>query len=65
MTDFNLRYHDEYYNMLSSMQRCDHIIVLIHGDFHPRNILVKDDTVIAIVDWEFAGILNIGNLLKR
>ena len=55
MTDLNLRYHDEYCNMLLSMQRCDHRIVLTHGDFHPRNIIVKDDAVIAIIDWEFAG----------
>ena len=55
MTDLNLRHHDEYCSMLLSMQRCNHKIVLTHGDFHPRNIIVKDDVVIAIIDWEFAG----------
>ncbi|KAK3322757.1 kinase-like domain-containing protein [Apodospora peruviana] len=30
-------------------------IVLTHGDFVPRNILVRDGRVVAIVDWEMAG----------
>jgi aminoglycoside phosphotransferase (APT) family kinase protein len=30
-------------------------IVLTHNDFAPRNILVKDDQVVAILDWENAG----------
>ncbi|EGX48746.1 hypothetical protein AOL_s00079g385 [Orbilia oligospora ATCC 24927] len=32
-----------------------HKIVLTHGDFLPRNILVKDGKVVAILDWEMAG----------
>lgn len=32
-----------------------HEIVLTHGDFDPRNILVHDGKVVAILDWEFAG----------
>ncbi|OQU95969.1 hypothetical protein CLAIMM_02116 [Cladophialophora immunda] len=29
--------------------------VLTHGDFNLRNIMVKDDKIIAILDWETAG----------
>ncbi|MGG6498963.1 UNVERIFIED_CONTAM: phosphotransferase, partial [Bacteroidetes bacterium 56_B9] len=32
-----------------------HDIVLTHSDFHPRNIIVRDDKVVAILDWELAG----------
>jgi aminoglycoside phosphotransferase len=55
MKDLKTVYHDEYYNMLLSMMRCDHKLVLTHGDFHPRNILIKDNVVVGIIDWEFAG----------
>lgn len=30
-------------------------LVLSHGDLNPRNILVKDGKIVAIVDWELAG----------
>ncbi|RBQ70446.1 hypothetical protein FVER14953_12260 [Fusarium verticillioides] len=33
----------------------DHDIVLTHGDFDPRNILVQGDKVVAILDWEMSG----------
>ncbi|KFY34903.1 hypothetical protein V494_06376 [Pseudogymnoascus sp. VKM F-4513 (FW-928)] len=29
--------------------------VLVHGDFHGRNILAQEDQILAIIDWEFAG----------
>lgn len=32
-----------------------HEIVLTHSDLAPRNILVKDSKVVAILDWELAG----------
>lgn len=42
-------------NMVNSMPKSEHI-VLTHGDFVPRNILVRDGgNVTAIVDWEMAG----------
>ncbi|OTA87209.1 hypothetical protein M434DRAFT_35458 [Hypoxylon sp. CO27-5] len=28
---------------------------LVHGDFHGRNILVRDNQIMAVLDWEFAG----------
>lgn len=30
-------------------------IVLTHNDLHPRNIIVRDGKVVAIIDWELAG----------
>lgn len=32
-----------------------HPIVFTHGDLSPRNIMVKDGRVVAIIDWETAG----------
>ncbi|KAL8963775.1 MAG: hypothetical protein Q9183_004971 [Haloplaca sp. 2 TL-2023] len=32
-----------------------HEIVFTHNDLAPRNILVKDGEVVAILDWEFSG----------
>jgi aminoglycoside phosphotransferase len=29
--------------------------VLTHGDLTPRNILVQDDVITGIVDWEYSG----------
>jgi aminoglycoside phosphotransferase len=55
MKDLKPYNSDDYYNMLLSMARVDHKVVLTHGDFHPRNIIVKDMVVTAIIDWEFAG----------
>lgn len=35
---------------------CDtHRIVFTHGDFAPRNILVRGDMVVGLVDWEHSG----------
>ena len=41
--------------MILSMMRQDHKVVLTHGDFHPRNIIIKDGVVTGIIDWECAG----------
>jgi tRNA A-37 threonylcarbamoyl transferase component Bud32 len=32
-----------------------HEVVLTHSDFSPRNIIVRGDEVVAIIDWEMAG----------
>jgi hypothetical protein len=32
-----------------------HCIVLTHSDFTPRNVLVDQGKVVAILDWEMAG----------
>lgn len=41
-------------NMVNAMPKTERI-VLTHGDFVPRNILVREGNVVAIVDWEMAG----------
>ncbi|KAI1119799.1 kinase-like domain-containing protein [Nemania abortiva] len=33
----------------------DEPFVLVHGDLHGRNILVRGDQIVAVLDWEFAG----------
>jgi aminoglycoside phosphotransferase len=55
MTDLWHTYPPEYCNMVLSMMRQDHRVVLTHGDLHPRNIMVKDMVVTGIIDWECAG----------
>ena len=37
--------------------------VLVHGDFHGRNIMMKDGGIAAILDWEFAGSYPLSELL--
>lgn len=37
--------------------------VLIHGDFHGRNIMIKDGRIAAVLDWEFAGFYPLSELL--
>lgn len=29
--------------------------VLVHGDFLPKNLVVRDGRVVGVIDWEFAG----------
>lgn len=42
---------------------------LVHGDFNPGNILVNDERVVGILDWEFAmsgsPMIDAGNLLRH
>ena len=42
---------------------------LVHGDFRPDNILVRDDTIVGVLDWEFAhsgcSHMDVGNLLRH
>jgi hypothetical protein len=35
--------------------RTDHAVRFTHGDLSPRNVIVKDGELQAVVDWEFAG----------
>jgi aminoglycoside phosphotransferase (APT) family kinase protein len=41
---------------------------LVHGDFNPSNIIVRDDDVAAVLDWEFAlagdPLMDFGNILR-
>jgi aminoglycoside phosphotransferase (APT) family kinase protein len=42
---------------------------LVHGDFNPTNILVKDGVVSGVLDWEYAHsgtpFMDVGNLLRH
>ena len=42
---------------------------LVHGDFNPSNVLIKDGVVSGILDWEFSlsgtPYMDIGNLLRN
>lgn len=40
---------------LAATMRSDHSILFTHGDLSPRNIIVRDGKIRALVDWEFAG----------
>lgn len=40
---------------LFKMMRSDHSIRFTHGDLSPRNVIVKNGEIRALVDWEFAG----------
>lgn len=40
---------------LEHCRRCTYRIVMTHSDIAPRNILVRDGHIVAILDWEFAG----------
>lgn len=49
-----------YARWIRSLLRNDHRIVLTHGDFHPRNIMVTENehhgvVVSGIIDWEMGG----------
>lgn len=40
---------------LAMKNMIDEPFVLVHGDFHGRNILVRGCRIVAVLDWEFAG----------
>ena len=44
-----------YHLMLQRVMKENHDIVLTHGDLNPRNIVVNDGRIVAILDWENAG----------
>ena len=34
---------------------CNHRVVLTHGDLSPRNIMLQDNKITGLLDWEVAG----------
>lgn len=41
----------------SFMQAHDRLaLAFCHGDLHPMNVIWDNDTIVAVIDWEFAGI---------
>lgn len=57
---------DQHWVILESFDRCQN---LVHGDFRPDNILVKDGRIAGVIDWEFShsgcSYMDIGNLLRH
>ena len=41
----------------------DEPFVLVHGDFHGRNIMMQGSRVQAVLDWEFSGAFPLSELL--
>lgn len=41
--------------VMRSRFRTDNLIVLTHCDLSPRNIMVKDNKITGLLDWEFSG----------
>lgn len=41
----------------------DEPFVLVHGDLHGRNIMMKEGRIVAVLDWEFAGVYPLSELL--
>ncbi len=52
-------------DLLESFDRCQS---LVHGDFRPDNALVSNDSLVGVLDWEFAHsgcfFMDIGNLMR-
>ncbi len=44
-----------YSTAIRQTMRTDHNVVFSHGDLNLHNILVKDGTIVALLDWEYAG----------
>ncbi|MDF1811500.1 MAG: aminoglycoside phosphotransferase family protein [Verrucomicrobiales bacterium] len=57
---------DNYCHLLDYFDHCRN---LTHGDFGPGNILVSNDTIVGVLDWEFShsgcSYMDIGNLLRH
>ncbi|KAJ6471810.1 kinase-like protein [Mycena vitilis] len=46
---------DPYLDETRRMMCDSHRIVFTHGDFAPRNIMVRGDVVVGLIDWEHSG----------
>jgi hypothetical protein len=40
---------------LRARLRCNNLVVLTHGDLPPRNIMVQENKITGLIDWEVAG----------
>ncbi|KAI1189523.1 hypothetical protein F5B17DRAFT_390872 [Nemania serpens] len=49
---------------LAAENMVDEPFVLVHGDFHGRNILVRGCRIVAVLDWEFAGSYPLSEVLS-
>lgn len=57
---------NQHSSILESFDLCQN---LVHGDFRPDNILVAEDRIVGVIDWEFShsgcSYMDIGNLLRH
>lgn len=57
---------DQQTSILESFDRCHN---LVHGDFSSDNILIEEDRIVGVIDWEFAhsgsSYMDIGNFLRH
>ena len=63
--DFIMTLQDERYDLLDNENAFlpEEPFVLVHGDFHGRNIMMKEGRIQAVLDWEFAGFYPLSELL--
>jgi aminoglycoside phosphotransferase len=54
---------DERLQLETSFFAEDEPFVLVHGDFHGRNIIMRGSQVQGVLDWEFAGAYPLSELL--
>ncbi|KAJ7119267.1 kinase-like protein [Mycena crocata] len=47
--------HDPFLDETRKIMRDTHRIVFTHGDLAPRNIMVRGDVVVGLIDWEHSG----------
>lgn len=57
---------DQQTSILESFDRCHN---LVHGDFSSDNILIEEERIVGVIDWEFAhsgsSYMDIGNFLRH
>ncbi|KAG2124172.1 kinase-like domain-containing protein [Suillus clintonianus] len=63
LEDFVQHLRDKRRELETSFVAEDEPFVLVHGDFHGRNIIMQGTRVQAVLDWEFAGAYPLGELL--
>ena len=59
--DYDFAYHD----VLRKMENQSHNLRIVHGDFHPGNILIDEGRVSGIIDFSFASISDVHADLGR
>jgi serine/threonine protein kinase len=52
---YHERYPGKFSVFLRSLYLDNHRIMFTHSDLTPRNIMINDGRIVAILDWEFAG----------
>lgn len=63
LEDFVQQLRDKKRQLETSFVAEDEPFVLVHGDFHGRNIIMHGTQVQAVLDWEFAGAYPLSELL--